>query len=379
MMTERLIIVVNCPAFFLSHRLPIALAAQKAGYEVHIATGPGSAVSKILNAGLIHHPLPLSRSGMNLILELRALLALFRLFRKLQPSIAHLVTIKPVLYGGIAARLAGIHGVVAAVSGLGFIFLASGFKAAIISYLVARMYRFALGKQNLKVIFQNSEDCKTLSEIAGLRHDKVVMINGSGVDLSEYPFTPPPKGMPIVVMAARLLRDKGICEFMEAAKLLKSRGVTARFWLAGDIDSSNPASLNEEELESWRKAEIVELLGHRQDIPRVFSQASIVVLPSYYREGLPKVLIEAAACGRAVVTTDMPGCRDAIEPEVTGLLVPPRDPVALADAIQRLLLDADLREQMARSARQLAEREFSVEKVVSTHLSIYRELMEAIA
>lgn len=378
-MNHRLIMLVNCPAFFLSHRLQIALAAQQAGFEIHVATGPGPAITQIIERGLVHHKLPLSRSGMSLIPELKALYAIYRLFREIRPHLVHLVTIKPVLYGGIVARLTGVHSVVAAVSGLGFIFVGNGLKSALVSNLVARMYRFALGKRNLKVIFQNSEDCETLSEITGLRCDKVVMINGSGVDLSEYSFTPPPKGVPIVVMAARLLRDKGICEFMEASKLLKSRGVIARFWLAGDIDSSNPASLNEEELEAWRKAEIVELLGHRQDIPHVFSQASIVVLPSYYREGLPKVLIEAAACGRAVVTTNMPGCRDAIESEVTGLLVPPRNAVALADAIQRLLLDAELRKQMGRSARQLAEREFSIEKVVSTHLSIYRELMEAVA
>ena len=376
-MPQRLIIVVNCPAFFLSHRLQIALAAQKAGYDVHIATGPGSAVSKILDAGLPHHPLPLSRSGMNLILELRAIQALFRLFRKLQPNIVHLVTIKPVLYGGIVARLARVHGVVAAVSGLGFIFLARGLKATFVSTLVAKMYRLALGKRNLKVIFQNPDDRETLLKIVGLRQDKVVMIKGSGVNLSEYDVTPMPNGIPVVVMATRLIREKGVYEFMEAAKQIKTRGLTARFWLAGGSDPGNPANLDANELSAWDKSGVVEILGHRDDIAHVFAQANIVVLPSYYREGLPKVLIEAAACGRPVVTTDMPGCRDAVEREVTGLLVPPRDAVALADAIERLLLDAELREKMGRSSRQLAEREFSIEKVISTHLAIYGELMEA--
>jgi glycosyltransferase involved in cell wall biosynthesis len=371
---SRLIIVVNCPTFFLSHRLQIALAAQKVGYDVHIATGPGTDVKKILAAGLVHHPLPLSRSGMNVILEFWSLLALLRLFRKLQPSIVHLVTIKPVLYGGIAARLVGIDGVVAAVSGLGFIFEASGFKATIISSLVARMYRLALGKHNLKVIFQNPDDCETLLRATGLQRDKVVMIKGSGANLSEYNVTPMPKGIPVVVMATRLIRDKGVYEFIEAAKQLKSRGLIARFWLAGGSDPGNPTNLDEKELSAWRNAEAVDILGHRNDIAHVFSKSSIVVLPSYYREGLPKVLIEAAACGRPVVTTDMPGCRDAIEHEITGLLVPPRDVAALADAIERLLLDAELREQMGRSSRQLAEREFSIEKVISTHLEVYCEL-----
>jgi glycosyltransferase involved in cell wall biosynthesis len=376
-MTQRLIIVVNCPAFFLSHRLQVALEAQRAGFEVHVATGPGPAVDQIVSSGLIHHPLPLSRSGMNLISELRALLAIFRLFRKLHPDLVHLVTIKPVLYGGIAARLAGVPGVVAAVSGLGFVFFAKGIKAAVIGTLVAGMYRLALGKRNLKVIFQNPDDCETMLQATGLRRDKVVMIKGSGVNLSEYTVKPMPKGVPVVVMAARLLRDKGAQEFVQAAKLLKDRGVSAHFWLAGSPDAGNPASINEAELSDLRSAKVVEMLGHRNDMAQVFAKSNIVVLPSYYREGLPKVLIEAAACGRPVVTTDMPGCRDAIEPEVTGILIPSRDAVALADVIQRLLLDAELCEQMGRSARQLAEREFSIEKVVSTHLEVYRKLMEA--
>ena len=225
-------------------------------------------------------------------------------------------------------------------------------------------------------VFQNSNDCKTLSKVANLSPDKVIIIEGSGVDLSEYTRTPLPKGLPIVVMAARLLRDKGIYEFVEAAELLKNRGVKAQFWLAGDRDEGNPASVDINELEVWCKNKNVKLLGHREDIPHVFSQAKIVVLPSYYREGLPKVLIEAAACGRPVVTTDMPGCRDAINPEVSGILVPPRDTGTLADAIQRLLLDPKLCEQMGKSARQLAEQKFSIEKVVSTHMSIYNELLE---
>jgi glycosyltransferase involved in cell wall biosynthesis len=375
-MIPRLIMVVNCPVFFLSHRLKVALAAQKSGFEVHIATGPGLAIKQIIDNGLTHHRLPLSRSGMNLISELRALYSIHRLFRKIQPQLVHLVTIKPVLYGGIAARLTGVQSVVAAVSGLGFNFTSKGLKSALVSYLVTKMYRIALRKKSLKVIFQNFNDYKTLSKVADLRPDKVVIIEGSGVDLTEYTPTPLPKGIPIVVMAARLLRDKGIYEFVEAAELLKNRGVKAQFWLAGDRDEGNPASVNKSALEVWRKNENVKLLGHREDIPHLFSQASIVVLPSYYREGLPKVLIEAAACGRAVVTTDMPGCRDAIDPEVSGLLVPPRDVNTLADAIQRLLLDPKLCEQMGKSARQLAEQKFSIEKVVSTHMSIYNELLE---
>ena len=290
----------------------------------------------------------------------------------------HLVTIKPILYGGVAARLAGVPSVVVAVSGLGYVFLASGLKAFFVRAVVAGMYRLVLGKRNLKVIFQNPDDREILVQRSVLRRDKVVMIRGSGVDLSAYSVKPVPKGAPVVVMAARLLRDKGVYEFVEAARLLKQRGLAAQFWLAGAPDAGNPASVDEAELTVWRRAETVKLLGHRNDIEQVFAQSSIVVLPSY-REGLPKVLIEAAACGRAVVTTDVSGCRDAVEPGVTGLLVPPRDAVALADAIQRLLLDAGLRERMGLAGRRLAEREFSIEKVVAAHLAVYRKLIETAA
>jgi glycosyltransferase involved in cell wall biosynthesis len=375
---KRLLFIVNVDWFFLSHRLPIALEALKLGYEVHIASGITDKVDVLRSHGLIVHPLAIGRSSTNLAREVRTFLGMLVVLQKVRPHIVHLVTIKPVIYGGIAARLAGVSGVVSAISGLGFVFLAKGWKATVVRSLVARLYRLALGKRNVKVIFQNPDDRKTLMQAAGLQNDKVVMIRGSGVDLSTYAMMPLPKEPSVVVMAARLLRDKGVYEFVSAARILKQRGVNSRFWLVGDPDAGNPASVNEAELSVWRSEGAVELLGHRSDIASVFAQSHIVVLPSY-REGLPRVLIEAAACGRAVVTTDVPGCRDAIEPGVTGLLVPPRDAVALADAIQHLLLDAELLQRMGQAGRQLAERGYSIEKVVSAHLEVYRDLMEAVA
>jgi len=372
---KRLLIAVNSAASLLSHRLPLALAARKEGYEVHIATSSGLGVDAIVAAGLIHHAVPLSRSGMNLVSEFQTLVALFRLFVKVRPDVVHLVTIKPVLYGGIAARMAGVPGVVAAISGLGFVFMNSGLKVALVRLLAVRVYRLAFGKRNLKVIFQNPDDCATIMKQTDLQRSKVVMIRGSGVDLAVYTAEPLPQGVPVIAMAARLLRDKGVHEFVEAAILLRRRGLAARFWLVGDPDPGNPTSVNEGELDAWRRAGAVELLGHREDIASVFAQTHIVVLPSY-REGLPKVLLEAAACGRAVVTSDVPGCRDAVEVGVTGLLVPPRDSTALADAIERLLRDPELCERMGRAGRQLAEREFSIEKVVGVHLTIYGGFIE---
>lgn len=372
-MKKRLLFVVNDAAFFLSHRLPIALGAQCSGYEVCVASMPGPAVTEIKKHGFSHVELPLTRSGKNPFSELFVLFSIYRLFLSWRPDLVHLVTIKPVIYGNIAARLAGVRGVVAAVSGLGFVFMASGLKASLFRTGVKWLYRFAFGKKNLRVIFQNPDDRDVLLAMAALEPRKVEMIRGAGVDLTHYSVLPEPEGKAVVSLAARLLVDKGIGEFIEAARLLKRRGVEAKFNLIGDTDPGNPSSLTSNDLDALRAEGLVELLGFRKDVAQLFANSHIVVLPSY-REGLPKVLVEAAACGRAVVTTDVPGCRDAIEPDVTGLLVPVRDPFALADAIQRLIDDPKLRQQMGREGRELAEREFAIERVVRRHLDIYQEL-----
>lgn len=371
---KKLLFIVNVDWFFLSHRLPIAIEALARGYEVHIATGITDKLDELRRHGLVVHPLTIRRSSIDLTGETRTFFEILYLLKKIRPHILHLVTIKPVILGGIAARLVGVPSVVVAISGLGFVSLAKGWKASGLRFFVSKLYRLALGKRNLKVIFQNSNDCETLSRVARLSHEKMVMIRGSGVDLSTHAVMPLPAGLPVVVMAARLLRDKGVYEFVFAAKLLRQRGVEAKFWLVGDPDPDNPSSVNGVELSTWRSEEVVELLGYRDDIAQVFIQSHIVVLPSYYGEGLPKVLIEAAASGRAVVTTDHPGCRDAIEPSVTGLLVPPRDAVALAAAIQQLLCDPELCARMGQAGRQLAEREFAVEKIVKSHFMVYETL-----
>jgi glycosyltransferase involved in cell wall biosynthesis len=373
-MKKRLLFVVNDAGFFISHRLPIALAARRNGYEVGIASMPGPAVAEIRKHGFSHYELPLTRSGRNPISEIKAVFSIYQLFRRWRPDLVHLVTIKPVLYGNIAARLAGVHGVVAAISGLGFIFIAKGLKASLTRIGVKWLYRFAFGKKNLRVIFQNCDDRDVLLDMAALDPAKVEMIRGAGVDLSHYSALPETGGTPVVSLAARLLIDKGIGEFIEAARLLKQRGIVVRFCLFGDADPENPSTFTTKELVTWRDEGAVELLGHRKDIAHLFATSHIVVLPSY-REGLPKVLIEAAACGRAVVTTDVPGCRDAIEPNVTGLLVPVKDAEALADAIQHLIENPQLRQQMGKAGRELAEREFAIEKIVQQHLSIYKKLV----
>lgn len=374
-MSRTLMFVVNVDWFFLSHRLPIALAAQRQGYQVHIATGLTDKLEELQRHGLVVHPLALDRSSTGLANAWRTVVQLWQVFRAVRPDVVHLVTIKPVLLGGLVARVSGVSAVVAAVSGLGFVFIARGAQAAVRRFLVGALYRLALGHSNLKVILQNPDDRASLTKLAHLPDSKVEMIRGSGVDLTLYGHTPLPLGMPVVVLAARLLVDKGVREFVQAARLLKQQGVSARFCLVGAVDPANPASLEDAELTQWANEGVVELWGQQSDMPVVLRAAHLVVLPSY-REGMPKVLLEAAACGRAVVTTDVPGCRDAIDPGVTGVLVPVRSAAALADALKGLINSPARCQAMGDAGRALAENAFDVRQVVAAHLRIYQDLID---
>ena len=381
-MSERcLLITVNDLGYFVSHRLPIALGAQKAGYDVHVAYGSiGKAIeSELALRGFKLHYIPIQRGGTSPITDSWSLFLLWRLFRKIRPDIVHLITIKPVLYGGIVARLERVPAVVSAMAGLGFIFIdQKGIKANFLRRVIKPLFRWALKHPNQTMIFQNPDDRERLLKMTRLSLSQSQLIPGSGIDLSACPVLPEPKGPPVVAMASRLLRDKGVFEFVAAARLLRERGVSARFWLIGDPDLANPTTVTRQEITAWQAEGIIECLGQRLDVLSLYAQAHIVALPSY-REGLPKSLIEAAACGRAVVTTNVPGCRDAIEPDVSGYLVPARDEVALADALEQLIRDTTLRQTMGKAGRALAEREFDIEKVVAAHLQIYRELLELCA
>lgn len=372
---QRLLIIVNDPAFFLSHRAPVAVAAKKKGFDVHVATAYSEAAEQIISLGLNYHRIPMTRSGLNPISEIRCLVGIYKLIKDINPHLIHLVTIKPVLYGGFIARLLRVPAIVAAISGLGSVFVASSISGKIRKYFVLLIYRLSLGHKNIKVIFQNPDDKYKLLKANIVDEKDSVMIRGSGVEISSCPVIDEPEGPPIVVMAARLLKEKGVLVFVEAAKLIQAKGIKCRFFLAGTPDPGNPSSITNEEIRSWVEQGIIEALGFRSDIPDVFANAHIVTLPSFYGEGLPKVLIEAAACARPVVTTDNPGCRDAIEKNVTGLLVPTKDAIALAGAFEKLLLDKALRIQMGKAGRNLAEREFTIESVVNKHLSIYSELL----
>ncbi|MBJ7265765.1 glycosyltransferase family 4 protein [Idiomarina abyssalis] len=370
---KRLVFLVNTPEFFLSHRLPIAIKARNKGYDVHIATGSGDAIGEIKELGFRYHYISITRSGQNVFAELKTLKSIYSLFKLLQPDVVHLVTIKPVLYGGLIARITGVKSVVAAISGLGSVFLAESVVKKVRRWIVIKLYKEALKHKRLRVIFQNPDDRDlfTIHRIVAKSNTK--LIRGSGVDLSEYAVYPEPIGRPVVSLAARLLKDKGVFDFVEAGRLLKSRSITVDMRLIGDRDPGNPSSVSESDISLWQKEGVIDVQGFKESIAQEYAKSNIVCLPSY-REGLPKSLIEAAACGRAVITTDVPGCRDAIAPDVSGLLVSPKDPTALANAIEYLVKNPNIRVQMGKRGRQLAEKEFSVEKVIDEHISIYDEL-----
>jgi glycosyltransferase involved in cell wall biosynthesis len=295
------------------------------------------------------------------------------LFRSVRPDVVHLVTIKPVLYGGIAARLARVPAAVFAVSGLGYVFLAKGRRAWAQRQVVLQCYRVAFGHPNSRVIFQNTHDRDLFTAATG-RAIAHAIVPGNGIDLAEFRSTPLPEGAPLVVLPARMLWDKGVGEFVQAARELRARGVNARFALVGPADGRNPSAIPEATLRSWTEEGIVEWWGMQTDMASVYATAAIVCLPSY-REGMPRALIEAAACGRPVVTSDAPGCRDAIRPGVTGLLAKVRDAESLTGALRELLEDEPRRRQMGAAGRKLVETELAPDVVIGRVLALYDELL----
>jgi len=368
---KTLLFIVNDCDFFVSHRLPLAQAAMKDGYSVFLASPASPNAERLKSLGVRCIEITMNRGSTSVLRELVTLFSIFVAFLRVRPRIVHLVTIKPVLYGGLIARLFPVKGVVMAISGLGHVFMAEG-RRSVVRRVVETVYRIALAPEKVRVIFQNKDDQQLVSRITGLEESRAVLIPGSGVALDEYHLVPEAQGELRVCFASRLLHDKGFSEFCEAARRIRENGIAARFLVAGKLDRYNPAAVTKAELDAVVASGAVEYVGFRTDMADFLSSCHVVVLPSY-REGLPKVLVEAAAVGRAVVTTDVPGCRDAVTPGVTSLVVPVRDAAALADAITRLLLDSELRQKMGAAGRVLAEQRFDIKQVVATHLRIYKE------
>lgn len=371
----KLLFVVTEDWYFVSHRLPLALGAMRAGMDVAIATNVGSHGELIRQHGIELHPWALQRGSTGLVAEMRALFDLWKIYRRARPDVVHHVAIKPVLYGSLAAKLTGVRRVVNALGGMGSLFSVgaggrrAGLKAAVLVGL-----RWLLGRRESLMILQNPDDRTLLVESARLREDSIRLIRGAGVDVGTFGASTPPGGIPLVVLPARMLSDKGVFEYVAAARKLKADGIEARFALVGGTDPCNPAHIDESQLARWNAEGVVEWCGKCEDMPAMLASCALVCLPSY-REGLPKSLLEAASCGRAIVTTDVPGCREVVQHGVNGLLVPARDAAALAAALRALLCDAGLRTAMGQRGRELVLKNFSEEIVVQQTLDVYRELL----
>lgn len=371
----KIVYIVNVDWFFVSHRLPIALQAIKEGHDVYIVTKNTGKMGYLQSLGINVRPINLERGSVNPFQTLKLFLDLKNKLKNIQPDVVHLVTIKPVLIGGLAAILAKVPSIVYAISGLGFIFTNTMLKAKILRLGIIPLYRFALSAKNKKVIVQNLDDLRILRQYVSIPETQTLLIPGSGVDLKQFDFQPLPVKNKIVLMACRLLADKGVYEFHKSVLLLKGKYPDVRFVLVGGIDPDNPASLTEQELNEWVEKGDLEWWGHQSNMSEVLSQATIVVLPSY-REGMPKVLLEAQALGRPIVTTDVPGCREAIEKGKTGFLAKVKDEQSLANAIEKLISNDELCLEFSHNARLLAEQKFDIEQVVKTHMNIYENLVQ---
>ena len=373
-MKPRLVYFATADWYFCSHRLPLARAASAAGFDVHVVTNVESHGELITGAGLSLVPLTLERGGLRPFAEARTLFQLVRVLRKLKPDILHNVSLKPILYGCLASSLVDVPCVVNALTGLGYVFTSRERLARALRPPTETLLRRFLNQSGRRTIVQNTDDLSMLADRGILERHNSVLIRGSGVDLKQFSVSPEPAGAPVVVFPARLLRDKGLLEFVAAARAMRERGVRARFVLAGALDPDNPSNVTEAQTRQWCDAGWVEWIGFREDMAQVFREAHVVCLPSY-REGLPKALLEAAACARPLVATDVPGCREIVRDGQNGILVPARDPAALAGALERLIDDPALRARYGAASRHIASTEFSVETVCDQTLRVYRELL----
>lgn len=368
---RKIIFFVTEDWVFCSHRLPLAIAVKDAGYDVVVITRVVNHGELIRRSGIRTIPFNMSRRSMNPIRELATILRLCLIYRDEKPDIVHHVAVKPVLYGSIAAMLTGISNVINALTGLGWLFTSTSKQASLIRMIVRRVFRFVLARG--LVIVQNDDDAAELRRI-GITEDRLNLIKGSGVNTTDYAPLPESGNVPVVLLPSRMLWDKGVREFVEAATQIKKRGANARFVLVGDPDDHNPASVPKKQLMAWQQEGRVEWWGKREDMPHVLAQSHIVCLPSY-REGLPKALLEAASCARPIVTTDVPGCREIVCNGDNGLIVAVRNATALANALVKLLEDPKLRYEMGQRGRERVLNEFSQEKINSQFLTLYREVL----
>lgn len=372
---SRILIVVNVDWFFLSHRLPVALAARERGYEVFVAAADTGKRAEIESYGLTFINAPYLEKSHSFLSELYMILKLGRLYKDIKPDLVHHVTIRPVLYGSIASRLYRVKAVVNALSGLGYLFINQGFKSRILREVVTKLLKIGFSHSNQLLILQNKDDREKFIKRGLIQPEKIRIVRGSGVDTDLFK-PQPEKGSAGVDVAfiGRLLWDKGIAEFVEAANLLKKQGVHASFHIYGAQYENNPMSVPDDVIDDWKSNHLFTVHGQKDRIEDHLEDIDIVCLPSY-REGLPKALLEAASAGLPIVTTDTPGCREVVDDGVNGYLVPSRNASLVAESLKKLIENPELRSEFGKAGRKKVLKEFTVDKVVEETMNIYSSLL----
>ena len=371
----KLFMVVNEDRFFLSHRAPVALAARKSGYDVTIVAKDTGKRAVIESLGFSVIDLPVNPTGMNPIQEVKLLWFMYNLYRRQKPDIVHHVGMKDILWGGLAAKLTNIKGVVNAVSGLGGLF--NGEELSLTVKGILKVIRFSNNRENVKVIFQNNDDMSIFLANKVVEPSQIEFTKGSGIDLKDYAYVPEPAyGKIKIIFTARMVKEKGVCDLIEAAEILKEKYYDRiQFLLCGRL-TSNKTGITEEYMREHCDGEYICWLGERNDVKKLLEESHIMAFPSYYREGVPKSLIEASAIGRPIVTCSSVGGRDVVDNNVNGFLIEPKNVAQLCEGLKKLIDDNQLRLRMGKASRGKAEREFSIEKVVDTHLKIYGKLSQ---
>ncbi len=370
----KILLFANTDWYLYNFRLSLAKDLRDQGHEVILLSPPGNFQKLLQENGFQLISFPFSRQGVNPLYEIWTLRQLIRIYHKVQPDIVHHFTIKPVIYGSLAAHFMHIRGIINSITGLGHLFIDPGLMTRLLRVVAKWLYRISL--RDTQVIFENPEDRDIFIKNRLLKAENSHLIMGTGVDVEKFHPVNKNNDILVVLFSSRMLATKGVLEYMEAVRILKQNGFKARFALAGTTDPGNPASFNDEQIESWNQSGLVEWWGWREDMPNTLAQTDIFCLPSY-REGVPNALIEACACGLPIVTTDVPGCRDVVTHGVNGLLVPVKNAPALADALETLLTHPELRQTMGIAGRETAINKFSITKVNAETLGVYKILLSA--